>query len=782
MTLIWIVYAVGFSALLSTIALAMERLLGGYSWPLRKLWSICLLLSWLSPLALAVAPRAETIQEERPFLTAESGEVPASTASHSAASPSDAIAVQPGESSSLSFETLFLCGWAIATAFLLTRQGVVLRRILRDQRGRPRFEMDGIEVVQTDEDGPAVIGFFRSRILMPHWMENMSGSVRRLALLHEVEHVRSHDTRRLLAGWLPCAVFPWNPPLWWQLKRLRSAIEVDCDRRVLQQGVAIGEYGELLLVVGGRRVRGRQPLVALFESVSEVERRLRFMTMLPPTGLPIRLAILALVLSGGAGVLANAPVPEPAARFRLSISGQPDSIGVKLIFPAGKECASGCSQEDERVYLERYGVEAGSCSAVVRIIIDREGWPKDMNFVEQDSDSRCNDAAEAWAKETRWEPAEAGETYTPIRPFGAAKEVNDEFAGYAVFQAAAPLDRRTPGLLLTADPAFDLEAEMERNERLQAYEGWIIHERQETMEPGICVLGRSSDNQIALHLLRSKVLLADTLAGPEIEELLRALLPGTEPYAAGALLDGGACLVLGPGPSDTGGPGCVSGCSIWAREAFFRERGLERGCDVSARLHLSGSGEVTDVDILRGQADGACVRAMREWAFSTKWEPAPGQPDRVFYVGMGSRDPDSAQRLARSPQGASRWLSIRSYPIRKPGIVLHVLMLHPDPGISLEVLKERFGSGLGPASLVAETRTQGPTLCTVGQTEDGTLVLRADPLPADSEILDADQWSIGPDRLADLAHTIRPELAWLGGDLLQEGGTCVLMRPGDVDD
>ena len=31
-------------------------------------------------------------------------------------------------------------------------------------------------------------------------------------------------------------LMPWNLPLWWQWRRLRFAIEVDCDARVLASG------------------------------------------------------------------------------------------------------------------------------------------------------------------------------------------------------------------------------------------------------------------------------------------------------------------------------------------------------------------------------------------------------------------------------------------------------------------------------------------------------------------------------------------------------------------
>src|SRR5581483_4580876 len=54
----------------------------------------------------------------------------------------------------------------------------------------------------------------------------------------------------LMATQLMVAVAPWNLPLWWQLRRFRFVVEVDCDRRVLKKGLDPVTYGEALLAVG----------------------------------------------------------------------------------------------------------------------------------------------------------------------------------------------------------------------------------------------------------------------------------------------------------------------------------------------------------------------------------------------------------------------------------------------------------------------------------------------------------------------------------------------------
>ena len=54
------------------------------------------------------------------------------------------------------------------------------------------------------------------------------------------------------AAWA-VALFPWNPALWLIVKRLRLAIEIDCDARVLAgRRSDVRDYGMLLLTVGSR--------------------------------------------------------------------------------------------------------------------------------------------------------------------------------------------------------------------------------------------------------------------------------------------------------------------------------------------------------------------------------------------------------------------------------------------------------------------------------------------------------------------------------------------------
>ena len=223
-----------------------------------------------------------------------------------------------------------------------------------------------------------------------------------------------------------------------------------------------------------------------------------------------------------------------------------------------------------------------------------------------------------------------------------------------------------------------------------------------------------------------------------------------------------------PGPSvdasPPGPPGCVEGCTVWDRKEFFRARGLD-SCNVSARLHLSEAGVVTDVEIRRGEENSACGRAMREWAFSTRWEPSSENPDRYFTVGKYF----DRQETAPSEVG------FRTYPIRTGGSVSHVLLIHPDPDVTLEALWEEHASGLGRVSLVSEAHVRRRTLCSAGRTSDGGIELRVVSV-SDNDAVSGVTPAMGPWELAPTFHRLNPDQEFLAGEVLGESGTCLLLQ------
>jgi hypothetical protein len=85
----------------------------------------------------------------------------------------------------------------------------------------------------------------------------------------------------LLAGCIAVAVMPWNAALWFMWSRLRLAVELDCDERVLRSGAPRRSYGQLLLELSAQRAGVSQLMPAFAFGTSHLEQRLVAMTAKP---------------------------------------------------------------------------------------------------------------------------------------------------------------------------------------------------------------------------------------------------------------------------------------------------------------------------------------------------------------------------------------------------------------------------------------------------------------------------------------------------------------------
>ena len=144
--------------------------------------------------------------------------------------------------------------------------------------------VDGVPVVLTESLGPATVGLLRSRVVVPRWVLALPGVQRGYVLRHEEEHRRANDSRVLFLASLPLLLLPWSLPLWWQLRRLQLAIEMDCDNRVV---AALGDaraYGSLLLKVAEAGSRGPRLQPAFLGGVGTLERRLTRLLATGPRG------------------------------------------------------------------------------------------------------------------------------------------------------------------------------------------------------------------------------------------------------------------------------------------------------------------------------------------------------------------------------------------------------------------------------------------------------------------------------------------------------------------
>ena len=190
-------------------------------------------------------------------------------------------------------------GLSLLVALGLARS---VRRLAAERRSWDRLELEQGVVRVSIDTGPAAVGVFRPEIVVPRWFMDLPAAEQAVLIRHEAEHVRARDAWLLLGGLVALVLVPWNLAVWWQVGRLRGAIEIDCDRRVLRHDADLRRYARLLLDTSRRHGPMRLGVAAFAHPSSLLERRIRIMTDLRT---PRRFrAILAVAL--GTIVLATA--------------------------------------------------------------------------------------------------------------------------------------------------------------------------------------------------------------------------------------------------------------------------------------------------------------------------------------------------------------------------------------------------------------------------------------------------------------------------------------------
>lgn len=279
----WMLYVLGTGALLAVAALAIDNMLRRSKLPTRWVWVAALagiaVLAVIAPRSDAPATRSTTTAAVVPFATPEATVRAPGVATRIARARDDASAAVSafmtaaevrGESLALPFGI----AWIAASSALLSLLVIVTMRA-NLARGRwPRAEVEGIAVRVAPATGPAVIGLARPDIVLPGWLMQRPAHEQHLVVVHEREHVAARDQLLPLGAWLVVALLPWHPAAWWAMSRLRLAIELDCDARVLHRGVQPRSYGSLLIDIAGQCAGHRIGALALADRPSHLERRL----------------------------------------------------------------------------------------------------------------------------------------------------------------------------------------------------------------------------------------------------------------------------------------------------------------------------------------------------------------------------------------------------------------------------------------------------------------------------------------------------------------------------
>jgi hypothetical protein len=317
----WMLYAAAVAALLAAAAAAVDRALRAGGRPTRLVWLASLLASLAVPAAApwrpAAAPSPTIAVPAPPAASGGSGDwARARRLGLTALAPRDDV---PARERWAALDRPLLAAWGASSAAVL---GWLLlsHRALRRRRRRWRADaVLGAPVLVSPDMGPAIVGVVRPRIVLPAWALALDGDRLALMLAHEGEHARARDPIVLAAATVAAALVPWSPAAWWQLARLRLAVEVDCDRRVLRRHPDTHTYGALLVDVAERARSGapasRLVAAALAAPITSLERRIRIMTSRPPRRAALRAASLAAVAAALLVVACRAPRPALPLAF-----------------------------------------------------------------------------------------------------------------------------------------------------------------------------------------------------------------------------------------------------------------------------------------------------------------------------------------------------------------------------------------------------------------------------------------------------------------------------------
>jgi beta-lactamase regulating signal transducer with metallopeptidase domain len=175
----------------------------------------------------------------------------------------------------------------------------VLDRLLEDAEVRGTVDLREHPAVRS----PLVAGVRRPVILLPpDAVSSLSPDELRVALAHEVVHLRRRDLLFSVLPGLAQAVFFFHPFAWLAAREHRLALEAACDLDALRlTGVPISDYGRLLLrFAGGAECRTAAALGAA-SSFRILERRLTLLRTAPsyPSRASRLAAGLALVVVAG---------------------------------------------------------------------------------------------------------------------------------------------------------------------------------------------------------------------------------------------------------------------------------------------------------------------------------------------------------------------------------------------------------------------------------------------------------------------------------------------------
>lgn len=324
MTIATVLYSLVFASLVGAAAAALDALFRLGRWPARGIWAAALCITVigtaLAPLRVSVRPlppaplsdvMTSTFAPAAPSL-AERIAQPFAMVRRVAADAADRALARIPATRASRLERWLAEAWLAASVLMFALLAAVHTHFSRRRRTWPRATVDGTDVRLAPQTGPAVMGLVTPEIVVPAWLVSRAAGERQLVLDHEREHLRARDPLLLAGAYAAAALVPWHPAAWWMLARLRLAVELDCDARVLRRGVAPRSYGALLIDLATRHPAAAAGIPALGLTQTNLERRLIAMTTHRRSSTYVRRAALGATALIAFAIACDAPVPTSA--------------------------------------------------------------------------------------------------------------------------------------------------------------------------------------------------------------------------------------------------------------------------------------------------------------------------------------------------------------------------------------------------------------------------------------------------------------------------------------